>query len=87
MVEARPSLPSPPPSRVINQRSRKLAVEFSTLAAKGVGAQVRQRQRQTTGVVIGYSPDRDRVRVKWDDSGEVTHILTANLERVPAVGK
>jgi len=33
MVEAKPSLASPSP-RVIDQRARKLAVEFSTLAAK-----------------------------------------------------
>jgi len=33
MVEAKPSR-SPPLSRVINHRARKLAVEFSTLAAK-----------------------------------------------------
>jgi hypothetical protein len=33
MVEAKPSLISPPPG-VIDQRARKLAVEFSTLAAK-----------------------------------------------------
>jgi hypothetical protein len=53
----------------------------------GVGAQVRLRQRQTTGVVIGYSPHRSRVWVRWEDTGEVTHILIANLERVPAVSK
>jgi hypothetical protein len=33
MAEAKPSR-SPPPSRVIDRRARKLAVEFSILAAK-----------------------------------------------------
>jgi hypothetical protein len=50
----------------------------------GLGAQVRLRERHATGIVIGYSPDIDRVRVQWDDTEEVTHILIANLERVPS---
>ena len=49
-----------------------------------LGARVRLRGREATGVIIGNSTDRDRVQVQWDDTGEVTHILIANLERVPS---
>jgi len=29
-------------------------------------------------LVIGNSPDIDRVQVQWDDTGEITHCLKAN---------
>jgi hypothetical protein len=45
-----------------------------------LGAAVRLRGRDATGVVIGNSRDRYRVRVQWDDTGEVTHCLKRNLE-------
>jgi hypothetical protein len=48
-----------------------------------LGATVRLRGREATGVIVGRSIDRDRVRVQWDDTGEVAHILISNLERVP----
>jgi hypothetical protein len=41
---------------------------------------VRLRGREATGVVIGNSHYEYRVRVQWDDSGEVTHCLKRNLE-------
>ena len=38
-------------------------------------------REETTGVVIGNSPHHEyRVRVQWDDTGEVTHCLKRNLE-------
>jgi hypothetical protein len=45
-----------------------------------LGATVRLRGREATGVIIGNSTDRDRVRVQWDDTGEVTHCVKTNLE-------
>jgi hypothetical protein len=45
-----------------------------------LGAAVRLRRRDATGVVVGNSPDIDRVRVQWDDTGEVTHCVRTNLE-------
>jgi hypothetical protein len=76
-------------SCVVPKSSRSSFAKAQTRPGRslGVGAKVRLRQRQTTGVVIGYSPQRNRVRVRWDDTGEVAHILIANLERVPAVSK
>jgi hypothetical protein len=47
-----------------------------------LGATVRLRGRDATGVIIGNSPDIERVRVQWDDTGEVTHCLCTRL--VPA---
>jgi hypothetical protein len=44
-----------------------------------LGAHVRLHSREATGVVIGNSPDSDRVRVRWHDTGEVTHCLRAKL--------
>jgi hypothetical protein len=44
------------------------------------GAAVRLRGRDATGVVIGNSHYEYRVRVQWDDTGEVTHCLKRNLE-------
>jgi hypothetical protein len=44
------------------------------------GTAVRLRGREATGVVIGNSPYEYRVRVEWDDTGEVTHCLKRNLE-------
>ena len=45
-----------------------------------LGAAVRLRGRKATGGVIGNTRDRYRVRVQWDDTGEVTHCLKRNLE-------
>ena len=46
-----------------------------------LGAAVRLRGRKATGVVIGNSSHYEyRVRVQWDDTGEVTHCLKRNLE-------
>jgi hypothetical protein len=44
-----------------------------------LGARVGLHSREATGVVIGNSPDRDRVRARWDDTGEVRRCLRANL--------
>ena len=46
-----------------------------------LGTAVRLRGREATGVVIGNSGHYEyRVRVQWDDTGEVTHCLKRNLE-------
>jgi len=47
-----------------------------------LGAAVRLRGREGTGLIIGKAPDIDRVAVRWDDTGEVTHCLKAKLELV-----
>jgi hypothetical protein len=47
-----------------------------------LGAYVHLHMSPATGVVIGYSPERDRVLVRWDDSGEVTRCLRAKLAPV-----
>jgi hypothetical protein len=45
-----------------------------------LGTAVRRRGKEaTTGVIIAYASDSDRVRVRWDDTGNVTHCLRANL--------
>jgi len=44
-----------------------------------LGAHVRLHSREATGVVIGNSTGADRVRVRWDDTGKVTHCLRAKL--------
>jgi hypothetical protein len=44
-----------------------------------LGARVRIRGRDATGVIIGNSSDSDRVRVRWDDTSEVTHCLRRKL--------
>jgi hypothetical protein len=47
-----------------------------------LGIAVRLRGRKATGVVIGNPSHYEyRVRVQWDDTGEVTHCLKRNLER------
>jgi hypothetical protein len=43
-----------------------------------LGARVRLHSIDTTGVIIG-SIDSSRVRVRWDDTGEVTTCLRAKL--------
>jgi hypothetical protein len=43
-----------------------------------VGAQVRLHSKDVTGVIIG-SIDSSRVRVRWDDTGEVTTCPRAKL--------
>jgi hypothetical protein len=47
-----------------------------------IGAQVRLRRGGATGVVIANSTDIDRVQVRWDATGEVTHCPKANLTLV-----
>jgi hypothetical protein len=47
-----------------------------------LGAHVRMRGRDATGVIIANSSDSDRVRVRWDDTGEVMHCLRGKLELV-----
>jgi len=44
-----------------------------------LGARVRLQSREATGVIIGNSRESNRVRVRWDDTGEVTRCLRANL--------
>ena len=45
-----------------------------------LGTAVRLRGKEaTTGVIIAYASDSDRVGVRWDDTGHVTHCLGANL--------
>jgi hypothetical protein len=44
-----------------------------------LGAHVRLHSSEATGVIIANSIDSDRVRVRWDDTGEVTHCLRAKL--------
>jgi hypothetical protein len=41
-----------------------------------LGAHVGLHSREAT---IGNSPDTDRVRVRWDDTGKVIHCLRAKL--------
>jgi hypothetical protein len=52
----------------------------ATVPPLPLGAAVRLRGRDATGVVVGNSPDRDRVCVQWDDTGEVTHCVRTSLE-------
>jgi hypothetical protein len=47
-----------------------------------LGTAVRLHNKGTTGIVIGSSPLYDRVRVRWDDTGEVTHCIKTSLARV-----
>jgi hypothetical protein len=44
-----------------------------------IGAHVRLHSSAATGVVIGYGPERDRVLVRWNESGEVTSCLRRKL--------
>lgn len=60
----------------------------SAMQPLSLGAHVRLRWREATGVVIGYSDNsRSRVKIQWDDTGGVAHILIGNLERVPAASE
>ena len=45
-----------------------------------IGAYVRLRRGQATGVVIANSTDINRVQVRWDDTGEVTHCPKDHLQ-------
>jgi hypothetical protein len=47
-----------------------------------LGSAVRLHNKGTTGIVIGSSQDNDRVRVRWDDTGKVTHVKKTSLTRV-----
>jgi hypothetical protein len=69
MFSVRPSKPAQPSLR-----------RAETAQLLPLGAAVRLRGREATGVVIGNSPYEYRVRVEWDDTGEVTHCLKRNLE-------
>ena len=44
-----------------------------------LGTAVRLRGKAATGVVIAGASDSGRVRVRWDDTGEVTYCLRDNL--------
>jgi hypothetical protein len=44
-----------------------------------IGAHVRLHMSPATGVVIGCSPNRDSVLVRWDESGKVTRCLRSKL--------
>jgi len=46
-----------------------------------IGTAVRLHNKGTTGIVIGISHHTDRARVRWDDTGEVTHCLKTSLAR------
>src|SRR5262245_14904750 len=60
----------------------------STKQPLSPGAHVRLRWREATGVVIGYYDySHYRVKIRWDDTGQVTNCLKANLELVPAVSE
>ena len=39
--------------------------------------------REVTGVVIGSSYDRQRVKIRWDDTGQVMHCVKNKLELSP----
>jgi|SoiMethySBSTD1v2_1073268.scaffolds.fasta_scaffold1181765_2 hypothetical protein len=70
---------------VLSRRLRTgLRKRLATIAQPVLlGAAVRVRRGEATGVVIGKPADTDRVRVRWDDTDEVTDCLRANL--IPAV--
>jgi hypothetical protein len=72
-----------PVAAMFNVRPRKSAqpLRHATAQPLRLGAAVRLRGRGVTGVVIGNSPDIDRVRVRWDDTDEVAHCLRASLEQ------
>jgi hypothetical protein len=60
-------------------------VKWSIANMKGtflLGSAVRLHNKGTTGVVIGSSHHNDRVRVRWDDTGKVTHVKKTSLARV-----
>jgi hypothetical protein len=61
-------------------------VKWSIANIKGttflLGSAVRLHSKGTTGVVIGSSHHNDRVRVRWDASGKVTHVKKTSLARV-----
>jgi hypothetical protein len=61
-----------------NQFSKKRSAEQRLL----LGTRVRLHNKGTTGVVVGSSYLYKRVRVGWDDTGEVTHCLKTSLARV-----
>jgi hypothetical protein len=46
-----------------------------------LGVLVRLRHNpQVTGIVVGEALDLDRLRVRWDDTDEITDCITAKLE-------
>jgi hypothetical protein len=74
---------------VVQDRSHPVPKSAKTSLRKRpdllIGAYVRLRRGQhgqATGVVIGNSTAIDRVQVRWDDTGEVTHCPKANLTLV-----
>jgi hypothetical protein len=81
MVEAKPSLPSspPPPPRVIDQRARKLAVEFSALAAKEKDPERRQDFRELAK--LHWNDAYGRRRRYWHPTGRGSR----NCDRHPVM--
>ena len=73
MISARPPKPAKLPLR---KRSDATAQPLL------LGAAVRLHNKGKTGVVIGNSHDIDCLRVRWDDTGLVTHCLKTSLARV-----
>jgi hypothetical protein len=74
MAEAKPSLLSPPPpARVIDQRARKLAVEFSTLAAKEKDPERRRDFRELAK--LHWNDAYGRRRRHWHPIGAEAHIM------------
>jgi hypothetical protein len=67
MVKADPSLPLPPSSLVIDHRARKLAVEFSTLAAKEKDPERRQDFRELAK--LHWNDAYGRRRRYWHPTG------------------
>ena len=50
-----------------------------TMEVLRLGAYVRVRGSAATGVIIGNSHKIDYVRVRWNDTSEVTHCHKASL--------
>ena len=73
MYSVRPRPSSKPPKPSLRQRA---AARPEPLR---LGANVRVRGNSATGVIIGNSHMIDYVRVRWDDTSEVTHCHTASL--------
>jgi hypothetical protein len=73
MVEAKPSLASPSP-RVIDQRARKLAVEFSTMAAKEKDPERRRDFRELAK--LHWNDAYGRRRRYWHSTGTGTATAT-----------
>jgi hypothetical protein len=62
-------------------RVRSLPTKRAKRRAATLGSHVRLHLRKAIGVVVGFSSS-DRVRIRWEDTGVVTHCLKAKLELV-----